>query len=118
MSDFHDLLEAERAMSKAVSTLDGLKQSAAVSQQVVDFAGDRAKSELAKLVVEFLAKDMSATAAEWHGRADGRYTAALSAIGKQTADAQAVLNKWKVAMVQYESARSILAARRTTAGIM
>ena len=84
-ADFEQLTAAQRGMADAITELDQLRDKVAMARQIVEFCGDRRKSALSVLVVEFLDREMTSSAAEHRARADERFKESMRQIMKQTA---------------------------------
>ena len=112
-AQFEQLEAAQRGMAEAITRLDGLKDGVSLAKQIVEFSGDRCKSALSTLVVEYLRQDMAISGAEHHARADARYREEMKKIMKQTAEAEKQIKAWELARIQFECARSLLSAERS-----
>jgi hypothetical protein len=116
--DNHDILDAEREMTKAIQTMESQLASVAMARQVVDFAGERRKTSLSRIVVEHLNADKSGTESEHRARADERYKQECQTIMKQTAEAEKIIMQNDIARHKFEAARSILSVRRAQIGMI
>ena len=112
-AQFEHLEAAQKGMADAITELDQLRDKVAMARQIVEFCGDRRKSALSVLVVEYLKQDMPIGAAEHQARADARFKAEMQTIMKQTGEAEKLVKAWDIAKTKFECARSLLSAERS-----
>lgn len=112
-AQFEHLEAAQKGMADAIIELDSLKDKVAMAKQIIEFCGDRRKSALSVLVVEYAKQDMSTALAEHSARADDRFKSEMKKIMEQTGGAEKVIKAWELARIKFECARSLLSAERS-----
>jgi hypothetical protein len=112
-ANFEQLAAAQKGMADAITELDQLRDKVAMARQIVEFCGDRRKSALSVLVVEYLKQDMPIGAAEHQARADSRFKAEMKLIMEQTGNAEKVVKAWELQKIRFECARSLLSSERS-----
>ena len=114
MNPSHEhLFAAQKQMADAIARLDQLKSKIGMAKQIVEFSGDRRRSALSVLVVEYLRKDCGVSAAEHEARSDVRYKEEMKKIMSETASAETVIKEWEIEKTRFESARSILSVEKS-----
>jgi hypothetical protein len=117
MSDFDDILEAEKGMTAALDAVQRLITSSRYAQEYLDQSGELRKIAKSNLIVEYLDSGAGVGEAEHRATADARYLARLREISLKTIKEGCVVEHYKLEGHKYEAARSILAVRRAQIGI-
>jgi hypothetical protein len=107
LADHDRLVAAEAECIAALDEIERMIPALAMARQIVGLRDDRLKKEVACLVAEFLKGGDSATAAEWKAKADPRYAQAVKQIMRETADAQAIIERNKLLGMKYDNAQAV-----------
>jgi hypothetical protein len=107
LADHDRLCAAEAECIAALDEIERMIPTLSLARQIVGMRDDRLKKEIAVLVAEFLKGGDSAAASEWRAKADPRYAEAVKKIMRQTADAQAVIERNNLLKLKYENAQAV-----------
>ncbi len=107
LADNDRLLSAEAECVRALAEIETMIPALSMARQIVGLRDDRLKKEVAVLVAEFIRGGDSATAAEWKAKADQRYAEAVKKIMRETADAQAIIERNNLLKLKYENAQAV-----------
>lgn len=113
-ADFHDILAAQKTMETVRLRMDAMTADVGHARRVIEFSGEWRKAALADISALFIKAGDANSTAENKARADAGYQSRLRELQDEYQEAQTTLATWDALHCAFDSARSILSARKET----
>jgi hypothetical protein len=113
-ADYHDIIAAQKTMETVRLRMDAMTADVGKARRVVEFSGDWRKAALADVAALFIKAGETSSAADTKARADAGYQSRLHELQDEYQEAQTTLATWDALHCAFDSARSILSARKET----